>query len=76
MNSTLHACPCCGYKTLEDGSSGSFEICSVCCWENDNIQVDDSDYEGGANEVSLNQARRNFARFEASDKNFSILFKS
>lgn len=70
MSSELYTCPCCGYKTLEDGSPGSFEICSLCYWENDNVQADDPHYEGGANEVSLYQAQRNFIDFGASDKKY------
>jgi hypothetical protein len=34
-----------------------FEICPLCGWEDDDIQNDDPDYAGGANELSLNQYR-------------------
>lgn len=63
-------CPCCGNLTLEENRIGSFEICPVCFWENDNIQFDDPDYEGGANVVSLNQARQNYQEFGASMKEY------
>lgn len=56
----LHPCPCCNYETLASKSPGSFEICSICDWEDDNIQFDNPYYEGGANNISLYQARRNF----------------
>ena len=34
----------------------------VCFWEDDPIQLEDNEYEGGANRVSLVQARHNFCR--------------
>ncbi|RYZ91176.1 MAG: hypothetical protein EOP04_01435 [Proteobacteria bacterium] len=68
MDQKYH-CPCCGYLTLEEPVR-HFDICDVCSWEDDNIQYDSPDYRGGANKVSLNEARRNFLEFGASDKNF------
>jgi hypothetical protein len=59
-----YACPCCGYKTLTASGGGTFEICPVCHWEDDNVQHDDPDYEGGANGISLRNAQ---ASFTASD---------
>jgi hypothetical protein len=35
----------------------------VCNWEDDNIQAADPTLEGGANSISLSQARRNFKDF-------------
>jgi len=61
----MYKCPCCGYLTIGDGFPGTFEICSVCFWEDDNVQFADPDYEGGANHMSLNQARKNFSEFGA-----------
>jgi Cysteine-rich CPCC len=58
--SARYPCPCCGNVTLDEAPPGTFAICSVCSWEDDNVQFHDPDYEGGANRVSLNQARRNF----------------
>lgn len=60
---TRHSCPCCGYLTLTD--KGQYDICPVCFWEDDPIQSDDEFYDGGANVLSLNEARRNFKRFGA-----------
>jgi hypothetical protein len=42
----------------------------VCFWEDDPIQFDDHDYDGGANIVSLNEARKNFKEFGASEHQF------
>ncbi|NMH73916.1 hypothetical protein HF078_12560 [Bacillus sp. RO2] len=70
MNNNFYTCPCCGYKSLESESPGSFEICSICYWEDDNVQYDDPHYEGGANEVSLYQAQRNFLEFGAANESY------
>jgi len=47
-------CPCCGHKEeihLND-------ICQNCMWQHDSIQLDDPDFWGGPNKMSLNQARQ------------------
>lgn len=56
-------CPCCGYETLEE--RGGFDICHICFWEDDPVQADDLDYETGCNDVSLRQARANYAAMGA-----------
>jgi hypothetical protein len=63
-----YTCPCCGYKTLEEEPSGTYEICKICYWEDDPVQFNDHDYEGGANEVSLRQAQKNFIAFGACEE--------
>ena len=67
INNELYTCPCCGYKTLEECPTGTFEICPICFWEDDNVQFEDPFYEGGANEVCLYEAQRNFVKYGASD---------
>lgn len=69
-----YKCPCCGYYTLED-EPGHFDICPVCYWEDDNIQADDPDYWGGANYMSLNDARKNYKEFGAISKEFLDLVR-
>jgi hypothetical protein len=64
----MYPCPCCGYLTIGEQPPGTFEICAVCGWEDDNVQFEDPDYAGGANKVSLNQARQNFATFGAKSQ--------
>ena len=52
----LSKCPCCGAEMdepLED-----YEICPVCKWENDPVQLEDPSFAGGANELSLLEARK------------------
>ncbi len=60
-----YRCPCCGYKTLDFPPPNSFEDCDVCLWMDDGVQFDHPDLEGGANSVSLNEARANFRKFGA-----------
>lgn len=61
-------CPCCGYLTLDQEPPGTFQICEVCNWEDDNVQYEATSFEGGANKESLIQARMNFKTFGASSR--------
>ena len=70
MAGRRYPCPCCGYLTLPEPSPGTYEICKVCFWENDGVQFNDPDYEGGANDVSLRQARDNYREFGVSELRF------
>ncbi|MCQ2546441.1 MAG: hypothetical protein MJ161_02685 [Clostridia bacterium] len=58
MNEDL-LCPVCGRHYFS--KSNSFEICPVCGWEDDRVQKEDPDYSGGANEMSLNEARQKYS---------------
>ena len=53
-------CPVCEKYDFRD--ENDFEICPLCGWENDGVQADDYDYWGGANEMSVNQAREAYKR--------------
>ena len=53
---------------MHEAERGSFAICPVCYWEDDDIQFDDPTRSGGANRVSLDQARKNFSAFGACDE--------
>jgi hypothetical protein len=64
----MFACPCCGFLTFSEEPNGSFEICPVCYWEDDNVQLNDPDYAGGANGPSLNQCKINFSKFGAIEE--------
>jgi len=68
MSQQRFACPCCGYYTLDEAPPGTFLICEVCWWEDDNVQFDDPDYAGGANGPSLHQAREYFRSNGVSDQ--------
>ncbi len=49
-------CPCCGFLTLE-GGYGSYELCPVCNWEDDGVQLANPTSAGGANLRSLAEAQ-------------------
>ncbi|MHC6202330.1 CPCC family cysteine-rich protein [Breznakiellaceae bacterium SP9] len=48
-------CTCCGEKTLVHKMH---DICPICGWEDDSVQNNDLDYDGGANYISLNAAKK------------------
>ena len=48
-------CACCGQESLPPNSI--FEICPICGWQDDEVQNDEPDFVGGANGMSLNQAK-------------------
>jgi hypothetical protein len=60
-------CACCDSLTLSEPPPGSFAICPVCRWEDDDLQFRDIDYRGGANRPSLREARANVQRCGRSD---------
>ena len=54
-----YPCPCCGFLAFAE-LPGSFEICSICGWEDDPLQAANPCSRGGANSESLVQAQDNF----------------
>ncbi len=53
-------CPVCGkyrFKIYD-----FFEVCPICGWEDDGLQRDEPDYEGGANVISLNQMKKAYEK--------------
>ncbi|MEO8554354.1 MAG: CPCC family cysteine-rich protein [Kofleriaceae bacterium] len=67
----MYPCPCCRYPTLDEPPPGTFAICPVCFWEDDNVQFLDPTYRGGANVESLTEARASFAVIGACDPRFA-----
>jgi hypothetical protein len=66
----MFACLCCGYLTLEEEPPGTYDICPVCFWEDDPVQGADATVVGGANAISLAEARRSFLTLRVSDPRF------
>jgi hypothetical protein len=54
--SNLFPCPCCNSRVFT--MRGGYEICNVCGWEDDPAQSADPALQGGANELSLEMARK------------------
>lgn len=59
----MHQCPCCDYFALD--SRGEYEICPVCFWEDDGVDIQSPDAYSGPNHMTLRQGRRNFASLGA-----------
>lgn len=53
--SNEYLCPCCEKHSFYE--MGGYEICPVCNWEDDPVQSKKPDLAGGANQMSLNEAR-------------------
>lgn len=53
-----YMCPCCDKHTLDE--KDFYCICPVCGWEDDPGQHEYPDDPIGANEMSLNEARKAF----------------
>ena len=60
----LFPCPCCGYLTNPEPTQ-SFNVCPVCRWEDDGTTGPAE--ESAANRLTLNEGRKNFKQFGASD---------
>jgi hypothetical protein len=76
-----HACLCCGYLTIGEEPPGTFEICPVCDWEDEYLDLTHPDGinqpTGGPNAMlSLREARENFARFGAASPEWRVRVRS
>jgi len=47
-------CPSCGFKTFS-APPGSYDICPICNWEDDHVQLVNPGLRGGANGGSLKE---------------------
>ena len=56
-----YPCPCCGYDVFSE-PVGSYEICPICFWEDDLVQLAFPDLSGGANKCSLIEGQHNYAQ--------------
>jgi hypothetical protein len=50
----MHACPCCGYKTLP--GRGDYDLCPVCWWEDDGVEPWEISGPNGQTLVEAQQA--------------------
>ncbi len=49
---SVFPCPACGFLVFNE-SAGSYEVCPICAWEDDEVQLRFPGYGGGANAESL-----------------------
>lgn len=54
-------CPACGFMSFSE-PSGSFEICAICGWEDDHVQLAHPSSPIGANGQSLYDAQQQVLR--------------
>lgn len=66
---TRFPCPCCGHVVFEE-EPGSDEICPVCFWQDDIVQLRWPNFAGGANRPSLIEAQENVVRIGAIEERF------
>ena len=65
----LYQCPCCDYYTFFE--RGIAQICFVCYWEDDEIELVNPDRISTRNNLlTLREARANFDKYGAFDKSF------
>jgi hypothetical protein len=64
-------CPACGHVVFKE-PPGSYDICPICYWEDDGMQLASPMSCCGANSVSLHEAQRNFALHGAVEKRFAV----
>ena len=69
MKDNRFTCPCCGNLTFGDWP-GSYDICHVCFWEDDLVQLVDPWSRGGANAPALAEAQNTFAHCGAMEERF------
>ena len=56
------ACPSCGFLTVDEDAYGTYNICGVCGWEDDQLQLANPCSGGGANSESLYESQLNALR--------------
>jgi Cysteine-rich CPCC len=69
MSETRYPCPCCGHLVFDE-PPGSDDICLICFWEDDLMQLRWPQLGSGANLVSLLEAQQNFAKLGAIEERF------
>ncbi len=55
------SCTCCGFRAISEDFYGSYEICPVCGWEDDAVQLANPCSAGGANKDSLADCQKRAA---------------
>jgi len=64
------SCACCGYYVFDYDPVETHSVCPVCYWEEDIVQESDPKFKGGANNLSLFEAKINYKEFGAIEEKF------
>lgn len=75
-NQAEYECPCCCNLTFYDKPGGTFDICPVCFWEDDDLSTTSPEQTFDINKVSLNQAKINYKEFGACEKGMVLHVRS
>lgn len=59
-------CAVCGM--VEFKNDNTLAGCEVCGWFNDGVQLDDPDFRGGCNEMSLNEYKALWNKYKVNPK--------
>jgi hypothetical protein len=62
-------CPACGFLTVLEEYYGTYNICEICGWEDDGVQLANPACGGGANSESLIEAQAAALRKHPMGKN-------
>jgi hypothetical protein len=62
-----YPCPCCGHL-VHDHQPGFHQRCPICGWEDDLSQLRFPLMPGSSNQVSLQDAQRNYRDYGASER--------
>ncbi len=65
---TPHKCPVCGKHEFSD--EATFDICPFCGWEDDPVMNDNPQYDGGANDLCLNEYKKRYESLMLKHKNY------
>ncbi len=66
---SMHPCPACGYYMFSALNEQS-EICQICGWHNDLVDLQEMYRPVGPNHVSLEDAQKNFVQIGATEPRF------
>lgn len=65
-NKEIIMCPVCGEQKLKK----YFDICQICGWVHDFVQLEDPSYEDAANKLSLNESKEFFELKRLQNSNY------
>lgn len=66
---SIYPCPVCGFLIFDE-PPGSYDICPICFWEDDIVQLAFPLMSGGANTLSLAESQKGFMSAGVSDARF------